>query len=318
MTVSRLKVFALFTFLTGGLTACNGVDHGSSSGGVAGGGYGGHIGGGESGGAGGFGPETGGTPSTGGATGGGSRCEGPARPPQAYQCAGQVTEREMLGFNFAYLSPTPYYYACGYDYGTGGYVGVGGTTSTGGAWAGGASAGGSAGAYEEEYPDEYYPNPGPGPGEPDYIGEGGAGPIDGTGGYAMGGEPATGGAFPGTGGTMPEPPNPQSGWCEGLTSGSIVGVSYAVGPCTQSQLRLPLRFQEPDGWYELRVYAGLEACERGTLIYETAGYGVNGAEVEVPVTVSEDQFVSIELQTPDEYWYSGEPAIELLPLPGGE
>ncbi len=316
MTVSRLKVLTLFTFLTGGLTACNGVDQGGEETGA--GGY--ASGGAEVGGFGGAGPETGGGTSTGGASTGGASCEGPARPPQAYQCAGQVMERESLGFNWAVLSPEPYYYACGYDYGgIGGYPSTGGYTSTGGARAGGGMAiGGTAGAYYEEYPDEYYPNPGPGPGEPGYIGEGGAGPIYSTGGYGMGGEPPIAGVGGvGAGGTAGGPMTP-GGWCDGMTSGAIVGVSYAVGPCTQSQLRLPLHFQEPDGWYQLKVYAGLEACERGTLIYETAGYGVDGAEVEIPVAVSEDLFVSIELRTDDEYWYSGEPAIELLPLPGAE
>ncbi len=307
MMVSKLRVLTLFTFLTGGLTACNGVPN--EPGGEAVGLAGAATGGGES---------TGGSDGSGGATepggastGGGSSCEGPARPPQAYLCAGSVNEREVLGFNWAVLQPTPYYYACGYDYG---YPGTGGATSTGG------GPGGIAGAaYGDEDPGDVSYDDLP------YPETGGSGPIappNTGGGWFMGGAGGEGGGestggISSTGGTGPWPEPPTNGWCEGLNSGSIAGVSYAVGPCTQSQLRTPLRFQEPDGWYTLRVYAGNEACERGTLLYETAGFGVGGAEVEVPVFFNDDVFASIELTT-EEYWYSAEPAIELLPLPGNE
>jgi hypothetical protein len=209
-----------------------------------------------------------------------------------------------LGFNFALLNPEDHYYACGYDYyGSGGWASTGGTTSTGGgevggyageySEGGGVSAGGSA-----PYPE--YPE------EPTYD-EGMAGSVGAGGWIGAGGSPATGGYGGG--------PSPGS-WCEGMTSGFIAGVSYAVGPCTQSQLRLPLRFQEPEGWYELRVFGGYEACERGALLFETSGYGVGGAEVEVPVNITEDIFVSIELTT--ESWSYGEAAVELTSLPGGE
>ncbi len=324
MMVSKFRVLTLFTFLTGGLTACNGVptEPGSEEIGLGGAAT---TGGAENGGSestGGTGGWGGGTETGGASTGGGSSCEGPARPPQAYLCAGSVSEREVLGFNWAVLQPTPYYYACGYDYGSGGYPGAGGSPATGGEPGSGGVAGGSTGGltgYIDDKPgDVDYDDYGP------YPETGGSGPIapPNTGGGFMGGAGGEGGSeatggISSTGGTGPMPEPPSNGWCDGLNSGSIVGVSYAVGPCTQTQLRTPLRFQEPDGWYTLRVYAGNEACERGTLLYETAGYGVGGAEVEVPVYFSDDVFASIELTT-EEYWYSSEPAIELLPLPGNE
>lgn len=316
MTVSRFRVLSSTTLLAGALCACGDPSvGGDGSGPATGGGIGiggeGAVGGGDTGGT-----SPGGAPAGGASTGGvGGYCDG-VRPAQAYLCAGSVSEAQLLGFNWATLYSEPGYYACGDDYyeypypGTGGFIGVGGSTITGG-----------AGGYE-------YPNPGMGgvgalgeeSGEeigmiaPPQSGGTAGTSTGGIGGWEMGGAAGaeTGGTSTGgIGGT------PDGSWCSDIGAGTVAGVSYAVGPCTESQLVLPLRFQESDGWYTLRVFAGASPCERGTLIAETAGYGVAGTIVELPAQVEGDQFVSLEL-TADDPWTGAQLTVQLLPHPAGE
>ncbi len=120
---------------------------------------------------------------------------------------------------------------------------------------------------------------------------------------AVGGSPAYGG-MGGIGGWNPGPlPVPVDSWCADADPDDyLAGVSYALGPCQDTDLATPIRFREPDyGWYEVKVYAGQEACERKILLTQTAGYGT-GDVVEMPLKIEEDifiddPFVSIEVIT---------------------
>ncbi len=290
--IHHRSLTTLTLLTTGFLSGCTFDGGGIDDVGVGGvGGYPVGAGGGYEPGTGGSATTTGGASGTGGAFG----CDGPV-PPVTVLCAGNYYESSAAGRALGILNSVPGPYACGEpDYGTGGWIGVGGS-STGGAAAGG---GGWGGAVEEEIPFEDEGTGGVGVG----AAGGCAGDDCGTGGYpAAGGGPATGGAGGGSG----------SGWCDGLDwDDSIAGISFGAGACQKSELALPLVFDEPYGFYHLRVYAGSVACERGVLLTEVAGYGT-GASVSLPVNAPGEGFVSLEL-TSDGYSFT-EMTFGLTPL----
>lgn len=269
---THLRLSLLATFTLGSLLACTGVDHGGAAEGA-----GGEVASGEE-------------PGVAGGVAGGANCESIA-PPRTVLCAGSYGEQSVVTQASAYLATLPASWACNQD----NYY--------------------SAPTYP--YPSGPVPMPPETDGEiADAIGMGGAGAGGaigvgggwvGTGGIGMGGAGGgTGGV--GTGGAPIG--GPISDWCDDLTwQDYIAGISFAHGTCQASELRTPIRFQEPSGFYEILVYAGDSACDRGELVQEMAGYGT-GEEIELPPFQTDAAYVSIEINA-DTYV---ETSIELQSL----
>jgi hypothetical protein len=226
---------------------------------------------------------TGGAPA-GGATGaGGSTCSTPHSPPKTILCAGDYYESEDTGTARAAISTRaaesaclvhPYYYYPEDPY----YPSTGGSTG----WFPGPLGGALNGS--------------------DDLGMGGATdePV-GVGGTPVGDWPGTGGIVSGGGGggvIIGGDGATLSDWCASAESTSyIAGASFASGPCQDTDLKMPVTFTEPYGFYRLRAFAGSTACERGTLLTEMQGYGT-GALVSLPFQAPEG-FVSLELTSAD-------------------
>ena len=257
---THLRLSLLASFTLGSLLACTGVDHGGSSGGAGGG-----IDSGE------------GLVVTGGAAGGGN-CDSIA-PPRTVLCAGSYWEQSVVTQASAYLATLSASWACNQD--------------------------------------NYYPYPYPSGPVPTDECEGDCYPLDTppeadggvAGGLGMGGAGGwigVGGGWVGTGGlgmggvdgggTGGAPiGGPISDWCDDLTwDAYIAGISFAHGTCQASELRTPIRFQEPHGFYEIVVYAGDSACDRGELVQSMAGYGT-GELIELPPFQTDAAYVSIEI-----------------------
>lgn len=272
-STAHIRISVLATFTLGSLLACTAVDDGGagSSGGTAGGvSVGGSI---ATGGA-----SAGGAPATGG-TAGGPGCGDGVAPPRTVLCAGGYWEQAVVtqasamlatsqapwacleqGY-YPYPYPYPYDYDCGDEcYGDGyegGSAGAGYGGGTGGIGMGGVGAGGI-----------------------------------GTGGIGMGGVGAGGSPAGGTGGGSGEM---LSDWCDDLgPQDYVAGVSFAHGACQASELRTPIRFQEPHGFYEVLVYGGDSECDRGELLQEISGYGT-GQLIELPAFHTDAAYVSIEV-----------------------
>ena len=261
---------------------------------------------------------------------GGPSCDAPL---QAAACAGSVYEQAgVTGRTVTFYSESVrwacnetgyYYYYPYYPYGSGGGSGYGdtggyyGETTTGETTTGdyyGDTSGDTAGYYDGDTDgssEEYYGD---------------------TGGYEMGGAPGTGGGSwegsggaiggsPATGGNPGYPSIPEGSWCSDLPlSTTIAGISYSVDECGHSELKLPVTYQEPEGWYRLRVYGGSSSCDRGELLAETSGYGLGEVRT-FDVDAGDSSFISLELSHEEPFWGTTM-TLELNPIqpvsPGGE
>lgn len=195
--------------------------------------------------------------------GGSSECQGSNAFQQAYVCAGSVYESRNVSQRSVRLYPIAGSYACHTE----------GTDLT---------------------PFEDLMTSGDGD-DSDPISAEPEGSL-GMGGVGNGGGSAMGGA--GGGGPILE-----EGWCAEAPDGvAISGVTYSLNECGDSELKLPVVFQEPENWYRLRVFHGETACERGELIADTSGFG-NGEIVELDVDGLEGGFVSLEFSADVEDYY---------------
>ncbi len=234
--------------------------------------------------------------SGGSASGGAATSCASQAPPQTYLCAGNAYEHESAGAAALQLNTERASYACNADeywyyyypyypyedYGYDEYY-----TSSGGA-----TPVGAGGAIV-----------GDGDGDGDGDGSGGFG----MGGVGMGGQVGSGGTWGsggnwGAGGGIINPPDLLSDWCEDLDADDMVtGASFAVGECQLTDLALPIKITEPQyGAYEVTVYGGESACDRGVVLAKTAGIGT-GVPINIPVDPSGYAYVSVEM-TSEQNW----------------
>lgn len=243
---------------------------------------------------------------------------------QAFVCAGYINEERNVSQRLVNLQPAGRDYACSTE----------GTALT--PYADEGEGPPMPGDGPEYYPD--FPaaggSDGYGPSYPD-EGTGGMDSWDeeewGYGGYAMGGAGGYGSGGYGVGGGDPYPP--EESWCSEAPEGTaIAGVTYSVDACNETELRLPIRIQEPGSWYRVKVYHGATPCERGDLLADISGQGT-GEVIELPVVQPTEGYVSIEYTTdadyayPEYYYYGydypsyghyGETLqVELNPISGG-
>ncbi len=263
-------------------------------------------------------------------------CEAGKVVQQAFVCAGYVSEQRHVSQRLVRLEPAAASYACytsgtgltpfidtdapgpypstGGSSGEGGSAAAGGFPATGGfAATGGVSAGGATGD-------------GDGDGDGDWSGDG-----DGDGDWEMGGAWAGGAGPVGTGGGFGYPE--EDNWCSEAPEGTAIsGVTYSVDACGATELRLPIRIQEPSSWYRVRVYHGESPCERGEVIADISGQGT-GEILDLPVDPPSEGYVTIEYTADgsdyyyyyDDYGYGGYPGyygggileVELNPVSGG-
>ncbi len=154
---------------------------------------------------------------------------------------------------------------------------------------------------------------------------------DGDGDWEMGGAWAGGAGPVGTGGSPGYPD--QDNWCSEAAEGTAIsGVTYSVDACGGTELRLPIRIQEPSSWYRIRVYHGESPCERGDVIADISGQGT-GEILDLPVEPPSEGYVTIEYTADgsdyyyfyDDYGYGGYAnyygggilEVELNPVSGG-
>lgn len=231
-----------------------------------------------------------------------TECSSETLVKQAFVCAGHVSEHRVVSQRYVQLEPAPAYYACdiagsaltpfpgGNELGEGRppIVGDGDVGGDGDGDGDGVSLG-SGGVWNGD-------------------GEGMAGSWngDGDGDISLGGTSSTGGAgasggATSTGGVVGYPV--ADGWCADVPEGlSISGVTYSVDGCSESDLQLPLRIQEPMNWYRIRIFHGDTPCERGEILADIAGQGT-GEIVVLPAMEPTAGYLSIEYTSDNGSYY---------------